>query len=187
MNRLLLLICIGWLCVCLVAASGCGSDEEGPPTSPEATAPDGTVPPQTPGERTPAGDSISARGEEVERIANTALQNVTWEDGATYEETVADLVFRTADLPDAGRGYRTVARWLGDSDWLVTIFMRVVDRSTQPATSSDLRGEFYYDEDSGEFTAANGRGEFALTGSDPCPTPTAESELCPLDKETEVP
>ncbi len=183
MNRLLLLTCIGWLCLCLLAASGCDTEEEGLPATPTATVPEGTAPAQSATPTRPAATGIAARGEEVERLANTAVQRVTWEDGTTYEEPIADLVFRTAGVPDAGRGYRTVARWLGDDKWQVTIAMRVVDRSAQPPTSLDLQGEFYYDDDTGDFTAANGRAEFALTGRNPCPSPDVQSDLCPLDKE----
>ena len=76
-----------------------------------------------------------------------------------------------------------VARWLGDTRWQVTIFMRVVDRSTEPDTVTDLTGEFYYDEERDEFSAANGRALLALTGRNPCPSDQPEPDYCPLDKE----
>jgi hypothetical protein len=76
-----------------------------------------------------------------------------------------------------------VARWLGDTSWQVIIYMRVVDRSTEPETVTDLTGQFYYDEESEEFTAANGRGLFALTGKNPCLSDQPEPEFCPLDEE----
>jgi hypothetical protein len=126
---------------------------------------------------------ISSRGEEVETLANTVVRTVTWEDGTTYEETISDLVFRTAGKPDAGHGHRVVASWLGDTRWQVTIFMRVVDRSVEPAVTLDLQAEFYYDEEKDDFTAANGRALFALTGRDPCTSGQPEPDYCPLDKE----
>ena len=76
-----------------------------------------------------------------------------------------------------------VARRVGDASWQVTIFMRVVDRSTEPPMVTDLPGEFYYDEEKGDFTAANGRRLFALTGGDPCPSGQPDPDYCPLDKE----
>jgi len=126
---------------------------------------------------------ISKRGEDIETLANTVVQQVTWEDGTTYEESISDLVFRTAGKPDAGHGHRVVARWLGDTRWQLIIYMRVVDRSTEPDTVTDLTGEFYYDEEKDEFTAANGRALFALTGGDPCPSGQPDPDYCPLDKE----
>jgi hypothetical protein len=45
-------------------------------------------------------------------------------------------------MPNASHGHRVVAAWLGDARWQVTIFMRVVDRSTEPPTVTDLVGEF---------------------------------------------
>jgi hypothetical protein len=111
------------------------------------------------------------------------VRTVTWEDGTTYEETISDLVFRTAGKPDAGHGHRVVASWLDGARWQVTIFMRVVDRSTEPETVTDLQAEFYYDEEKEDFTAANGRALFALTGRDPCTSGQPEPDYCPLDKE----
>ena len=154
-------------------------------TAPEATP--GSVQPTTPAPEgtptTPAGTDIRLRGENIETVANTVVRQVTWEDGTTYEETIPDLVFRTAGEPDAGQGYRVVARWLGDADWQVSISMRVVDHSTEPATETDLQAEFYYDEDKDEFAAANGRALFALTGLDSCTLDEPEPEYCPLDEE----
>jgi hypothetical protein len=155
------------------------------PTAPEATAgspqPASPSPASTP--PTVLATDISLRGAEIETLANTVVREVTWADGTTYEGTISDLVFRTAGNPDAGHGQRVVARWLGDARWQVTIFMRVVDHSTRPETVTDLVGEFYYDEETDDFTAANGRALFALTGQDPCTSDQAEADYCPLDKE----
>jgi len=99
--------------------------------------------PQSGGTPATAGATdIGLSAEKVESLANTVVRTVTWEDGTTYEGTISDLVFRTAGKPDAGHGYRVVASWLGDARWQVTIFMRVVDRSTEPPTVTDLVGEF---------------------------------------------
>jgi hypothetical protein len=190
MNRTLMAAKIGAICLCVVMAVGCGGGEEDTTATPTATAPQatpGSPEPTTAGPdgtpTIPAMSDIGKRAEEVETLANTVLQQVTWEDGTTYEEIIPDLVLRTAGKPDAGHGYRVVARWLGDTRWLVTIYMRLVDRSTEPETITDLAGEFYYDEETEDFTAANGRGLFALTGKDPCPPGQAEPDYCPLDKE----
>jgi hypothetical protein len=126
---------------------------------------------------------ISLRGEKVETLANTVVRQVTFEDGTTYEGPISELVFRTAGKPDAGHGHRVVAAWLDDARWQVTIFMRVTDHSVEPATSIDLQAEFYYDEEKDEFTAANGRALFALTGRNPCSSGQPEADYCPLDKE----
>jgi hypothetical protein len=190
MNQTLLMIAkLGAICLCVVMAAACGGDEGDIAATPTATAPQATPAspePTSPGPEgtpiTPATD-ISTRGEQIETLANTVLQQVTWEDGTTYEETISDLVFRTAGKPDAGHGHRVVARWLGDTSWQVIIYMRVVDRSTEPQTVTDLTGEFYYGEESAEFTAANGRGLFALTGKNPCLSDQPEPEYCPLDEE----
>jgi hypothetical protein len=112
--------------------------------------------------------NISSRGERVESLANTVVRRVAWEEGTTYEGSISYLVFRTAGKPDVGHGHRVVARWVGDASWQVTIFMRVVDRSTEPPMVTDLPGEFYYDEEKDEFAAANGRARFALTDRNPC-------------------
>jgi hypothetical protein len=119
-------------------------------------------------------------------VANTVVRRVVWEDGTTQEGTISNLVFRTAGKPEAGHGHRVVARWLDDARWQVTIFMRVVDRSTEPSTVTDLVAEFYYDENKDEFTAANGRAVLALTGRNPCTSGQAEPDYCPLDKELEL-
>lgn len=188
MNKRLLLPPLIAACSCLLVAAGCAAEEETAATPTAVSQATPTTP--QPGSPTPEGTpltvtagDISMRGDKVETVANTTVLQVEWEDGATYVETIPDLIFRTAARPDAGRGYRTVARWLGDNRWQVTIFMRVVDRSTEPQTVLDLQAEFYYDEGKNEFTAANGRGEFALSGQNPCPSPETESEYCPLDKE----
>ena len=166
-----------------VAAVACGSDsdETSPsPTSPAATA--ATMGSQTPTSVLPGSD-LSARGEEVERVADTSVQHVTWADGTVYEETIPTLILRTLGQPDAPSGRRVVARWLEGERWQVTIFTRIEDRSTDPPTVTDLRAEFYYDEGSEEFEAANGRASFALTGRDPCASDEPPDDLCPLDKE----
>lgn len=189
MNRTLMVAKLGAICLCVALAVGCAEEEEKTTATPTATAPQTT--PVSPEPTTPRPDgtpttpatSISTRGEEIETLANTVLQQVTWEDGTTYEETISDLVFRTAGKSDAGHGHRVVARWLGETRWQVIIYMRVVDRSTDPQTITDLTGEFYYDEESGEFTAANGRAVFALTGRDPCLSDQPEPGYCPLDEE----
>jgi hypothetical protein len=121
--------------------------------------------------------------EEVERLANTLVRRVTWEDGTTYEGTIPDLVFHTVGKPDAGEGHRVVASWLAGARWQVTIFMRVGDRSTEPPTVTDLVGQFYYDEEKDEFAAANGRALFALTGRNSCTSTQPDPDYCPLDKE----
>jgi hypothetical protein len=183
MNRTLIVAALGTICLCVAMAAGCAEEEADIAATPTPTTPEATrASPQPP---TPGATDISKRGEEIETLANTALQQVTWEDGTTYEESISDLVFRTAGKPDAGHGHRVVARWLADTSWQVTIFMRVVDRSTDPETVTDLTGEFYYDEEKDEFTAANGRGLLALTGRNPCTGAQPEPDYCPLD--TEVP
>ena len=190
MNRTLMVATLGATCLCVVMAVGCGGDEEDITATPTATAPQatpGSPEPTTPGAGvtpiTPGVSDISKRGEEIETLANTVPQQVTWEDGTTYEETISELVFRTAGKPDAGHGHRVVARWLGDTRWQVVIYMRVVDRSTEPETVTDLTGEFYYEEETDDFTAANGRGLLALTGKDPCLPGQEEPDYCPLDEE----
>jgi len=190
MNRILTVAQLVAVCFSLLLVAACGGGEEqtaatptgavseGTPASPQPTSPSDEVTPLP-----VTATNISARGAEVESLANTVVQHVTWEDGTTYEETISDLVFRTAGKPDAGHGHRVVARWLGDTSWQVIIYMRVVDRSTDPETVTDLVGEFYYDEEKDEFTAANGRGVFALTGRDPCLSDQPEPGYCPLDEE----
>ena len=174
-----------------IAAAACGSDGDdtsptSPPATPEAT---GTQTPSTPAAASqtpstgPPGSDVSQRGENVEKVADTALQELTWADGTTYEETIAALMLRSADRPGAPHGRRVVARWLGDDRWQVTIFIHIEDRSTDPPTVIDLRGELYYDESSETFEPANGRASFAFTGRDPCTGAQPPAELCPLDKE----
>jgi len=161
-----------------MTATPTGAVSDATPTSPLSASPSpGGLP------ITVTATDISSRGEKVERLANSGPRRVTWEDGTTYEESMSDLVFRTAGKPDASHGQRVVARWLGDARWQVTIFMRVVDRSTEPPTETNLVGEFYYDEEMDEFAAANGRALFALTGQDPCTSDQPELDYCPLDNE----
>jgi hypothetical protein len=190
MNRSLLIAQLGAICLCVVMAVACGGGEEDIAATPTATTPEatpGSPQPTTPSPggtpTTPRATDISSRGEKAESLANTVARRVTWEDGTTYEESISDLVFRSAGKPDAGHGHRVTARWLGDARWQVTIFMRVVDRSTEPSTVTDLVGEFYYDEEKDEFAAANGRGLFALTGQNPCTSGEPQPDYCPLDKE----
>jgi hypothetical protein len=182
MNRILLAVQIGAVCFCLLLMAACGDDGDSttPAASPTTPTEDGTPIPAT-------VSGISARGEKVEEVANTVEQQVTWEDGTTHKGTISDLVFETIGKPDAGHGHRVVARWLGDTSWQVTISMRVVDRSTEPPTEYSLQGEFYYDEETDEFTAANGRGLFALTGENPCEDTPPDPDYCPLDKEVASP
>jgi hypothetical protein len=181
---------LGAICLCVVMATGCAGEETDIAATSTATAPQATPASPDPASPSPGGTpitvtaaDISSRGEKVERVANSEPRRVTWEDGTTYEESMSDLVFRTAVKPDASHGQRVVARWLGDASWQVTIFMRVVDRSTEPPTETNLVGEFYYDEEKDEFTAANGRALFALTGQDPCTSDQPELDYCPLDNE----
>jgi len=169
------------ICLCLAMAVGCEGEETSTTATPSATSPEAT--PASPHPVSPSPTDISSRGEEVETLANTVARKITWEDGTTYEATIPDLVFRTAGMPDAGYGHRVVASWLDDARWQVTISMRVTDHSVEPATSIDLQAEFYYDEEKNEFTAANGRALFALTGQDPCESDQPEPDYCPLDKE----
>ena len=166
-----------------VAAVACGSDSD--ETSPSPTSAAGTAAAtasQTPAS-VPPGSDLSQRGEEVEKVADASVQRVTWADGTVYEETLPTLILRTLGQPDAPSGRRVVARWLEGERWQVTIFTRIEDRSTDPPTVTDLRAEFYYDEGSKTFEPANGRGYFALKGSDPCASDEPPDDLCPLDKE----
>jgi len=174
-----------------IVAAGCGSDgdDTSPTTAPATTEATGTQiasPPatvsQTPSTSPPRSD-LSQRGENVEKVADTVLQKVTWADGTAYEETIAALMLRTIDRPGAPHGRRVVARWLEDDRWLVTIYIHIEDRSTDPPTVIDLIGELYYDESSETFEPANGRASFAFTGRDPCTGAQPPAELCPLDKE----
>jgi hypothetical protein len=176
------------VCFCLLVTAACaGQEEDMAPTPTGAVSESTPAQPASPGpEGTPATagpTDISSRGEEIETLANSVARKITWEDGTAYEATISDLVFRTAGKPDAGQGRRVVASWLGDARWQVTIFTRVSDHSTEPETVTDLIGEFYYDEEKDEFTAANGRALFALTGQDPCASDQPEPDYCPLDKE----
>jgi hypothetical protein len=178
MRIVALLLCLGMAAV----AVACGSDSD--ETSPSATSPAGTAAAsvsQTPASVPPASD-LSQRGEEVERVADTSVQRVTWADGTVYEETIPTLILRTLGQPDAPSGRRVLASWLEGERWQVTIFTHLEDRSTDPPTVTDLRAEFYYDEGSGTFEAANGRASFALTGRDPCASDKPSADLCPLDK-----
>jgi len=162
-------------------AVACGSDgDDASPTSTPATP--AAVESEVPGTPLPRSE-LSIRGENVEKVANTSLQRVTWADGTVYEEIIPSLILRTIDRPDAPHGRRVVAAWLGDDRWQVTIFTRIEDRTTDPTTVIDLRAEFYYDEGSNTFEPANGRGYFALKGSDPCASDEPPDDLCPLDKE----
>jgi len=166
-----------------VAAVACGSDND--KTSPSSTPAAGTstaTGSETAGATPPRSD-LSLRGEEVERVADSAIQRVTWADGNTYEETIPTLIMRTLGQPDAPHGRRVLAAWVEDDRWQVTIFTHIEDRSTDPPTVTDLLAEFYYDEGTGEFEAANGRASFALTGRDPCASDEPPTDLCPLDKE----
>lgn len=161
-----------------LVVAGCGSDggETSPTSAPATTAS------QTPSTALPRSD-LSLRGENVERVADSAVQRVTWADGTVHEETIPALMLRTVDRPDAPHGRRVVARWLDDDRWQVTIFLHMEDRSTDPPTVVDLRAELYYDEGSTAFEPANGRAYFALTGRDPCASDQPSADLCPLDKE----
>ena len=163
------------------AAVACGSDSDETSPIPTSGTPEATTS-QTPATM-PSGSDLSKRGEEVEKVTDTAVQRVTWADGKTYEEILPTLVLRTIGRPDAPSGRRVVARWLDGTRWLVSILTRVEDRSTDPATVIDLRAEFYYDETSKVFEPANGRGYFALKGTDPCASEEPSADLCPLDKE----
>jgi len=176
--RIVLLVVISAL---LAVAVACGSDsDETPPTS--APASPGATESQTPGTPIPRSD-LSLRGEEVEKVADTAVQHVTWADGNSYDETLPTLILRTLGKPDAPSGRRVLASWLEGERWLVTIFTHLEDQSTSPPTVTDLLAEFYYDEGSKKFEAVNGRGSFALTGRDPCASDKPAADLCPLDKE----
>ncbi|MCJ7510813.1 MAG: hypothetical protein MUP14_08005 [Dehalococcoidia bacterium] len=190
MKRTFALAQIAAMCLCVAIAVGCGEEETPIAATPSATAPEATPGSPQPASPRPAGTpatagptDISSRGDEVETLANTVAQKVTWEDGATYEAPIPDLVFRTAGMPNAGRGHRVEAIWLEDGKWQVIISMRVTDHWVDPVISVDLRAEFYYDEEKAEFTAANGRALFALTGRDSCTSDQPEPDYCPLDKE----
>ena len=167
----------------VLLAAGCGSD--GDQTSPTAAPATPTALAVSQGSPTssPVRSDISRRGEDVEKVADTVAQRVTWADGTVFEETIWTLMLRTLGRPDASHGRRVVARWLEDDRWQVTLLLHMEDRSTDPPTVTALRGEFYYDEVSGAFEAANGRGSFALTGRDPCASDKPPADLCPLDKE----
>ena len=165
-----------------VLVAGCGSD--GGETSPTPTP--ATLMPTTESQASATvlpGSDLPLRGENVEKVANSAVQRVTWADGTVYEEIISTLMLRTLGRPDAPQGRRVVARWLGEDRWQITIFLRTEDRSTDPPTVIDLVGELYYDERSGVFEAANGRAYFAFTGRDPCASDEPPDDLCPLDKE----
>jgi hypothetical protein len=168
-----------------VVAVGCGSNgDEATPTGVAGTS----TATGTPGSfATPSARSeLSLRGEEVERVADSAVQKVTWPDGTVYEEPIYTLMLRTLGKPDAPQGRRVVARWLADDRWQVTIFLRMEDRSTDPKTVIDLRADFSYEEGTGVFEPVNGRAVFAFTGRDPCASDEPPADLCPLDKEIEL-
>ena len=166
----------------LALAAACGSDgDQTPPTSPSAT-----LMPTTESQASATvlpGSDLPLRGENVEKVANSAVQRVTWADGTVYEESIPTLMLRTIDRPDAPHGRRVVASSLGDDRWQITIFLRTEDPSTDPPTVIDLVGELYYDERSGVFEAANGRAYFAFTRRDPCASDEPPADICPLDKE----
>jgi hypothetical protein len=167
--------------VIAIVAAGCGSnsDETSPTSAPATPTVTGSqVPPIT----IPRSE-LSLRGENVEKVADSAVQRITWPDGTVYEETIPALMLTTVGRPDAPHGRRVVARWLEDDRWQVTIFLRIEDHSTDPPTVIDLRAELYYDEGSSAFEPANGRAYFALTGRDPCASDQPSADLCPLDKE----
>ena len=167
-----------------IVAIGCGSDGDG--ASPTAAPATSTATGSTTTPVTPSGRSeLSLRGEDVERVADSAVQKVTWPDGTVYEEPIYTLMLRTLGKPDAPHGRRVVARWLEDERWLVTIFLRTEDRSTDPKTVIDLSAEFSHEEGSGVFEPVNGRAVFAFTGRDPCASDEPSADLCPLDKEIE--
>jgi hypothetical protein len=176
-----LLVVLG---VALLAA-GCGSDGDQASPTPTAATPTSPAVSQASPSGSPVRSDVSLRGENVEKVADSAVQQVTWADGTVYQETIPVLMLRTLGRPDASHGRRVVARWLEDNRWQVTIFLRMEDRSTDPPTVIDLQAEFYYDEGSGAFEAANGRAAFALTGRDPCAGNEPSADLCPLDKEVE--
>jgi hypothetical protein len=165
----------------LALAIACGSDGDGVTATSTPATPATTATP-TPPAGPSARSEISLRGENIETVADSAVQKVTWADGTVYEEILPSLILRTIGKPDAPHGRRVVARWLEDEHWQVTIFMHIEDRTTDPTTVIDLRAEFYYDENSQTFEPANGRGYFALKGIDPCASDEPPADLCPLDK-----
>jgi glucose/arabinose dehydrogenase len=166
-----------------VLAVGCGSGGDQASPTPTPATPTASAASQASPSGSPVHSDLSLRGENVEKVANSAVQTVTWADGTVYEETIWALMLRTLGQPDASHGRRVVARWLEDDRWQVTIFLHMEDRSTDPPTVTDLQAEFYYDEASGTFEAANGRASFALTGRDPCAGNQPAADLCPLDKQ----
>ena len=168
-----------------ITAIGCGSNgDEGSPTTAPATSTVGGTP--APGFTPSSRSELSLRGENVERVADSVVQKVTWPDGTVYEETIPTLMLRTLGTPDAPQGRRVVARWLEDERWQVTIYLRTEDRSTDPPTVIDLRADFSHEEGSGVFEPVNGRAVFAFTGRDPCTSDNPPADLCPLDKEIEL-
>jgi len=165
----------------LAMAIACGSDGD-QTTSTSASATPAAAGSPVPGTELPRSD-LALRGEDVEKVADTAVQQVTWADGTAYEETIPILILRTIGRPDASSGRRVVSDWLGDDHWQVTIFTRTEDPSTDPPGVIDLLAEFFYDGGSNTFEPANGRAYFALKGSDPCASDEPPADLCPLDKE----
>ncbi len=190
MKRAWLVIGLGVLAFCVLAVA-CGDEEEdASPTPATSATPAGTATPGT-AVASPAGTprpgQPSLSGEEVEHLVNDLVREVTFGD-ETVEEPIPDLIVRTAAEPGVGRGYRTVALFK-EGRWQVSIHMRLSDPSatpsgTPPATPEplDLRADFYYDEETGEITGANGRGQFALTGENPCSPEEIESGECNLDE-----
>jgi len=165
-------------------AVACGSEANDMSATATPTALPGTTGTQASTPTTPVPRSeLALRGEAVEHTADSAVQRVTWADGTEYQEILPTLILRTLGQPDAPHGRRVVAEWLEDNRWLVTIFIRIQDRSTEPPTPIDLVAQFHYDEGSGAFEAVNGRASFALTGRDPCAAGEPPADLCPLDKE----
>lgn len=182
MKRVWLVIGLGVLAVCLLAAA-CGEEEEDAATAtPAATGTPATAVASPIGTPWPGQPSLS--GEEVEHLVNELVRKVTFGD-ETVEETIPDLIVRTAAEPGVGRGYRTVALFK-DGRWQITIYMRLRDPSATPSPTPslylDLRADFYYDEETEEITGANGRGQFALTGKNPCSPEEIESGECDLDE-----
>ena len=171
---------LGVLALSLLTVACGGDDEETPPTTGTATTPGTATATATGTTGTPRPGQPSLDGEEVEHLVNDLVQKVTFGD-ETVEETVPDLVVRTAGDPDAGRGFRTVALFK-DGTWQVTIYMRIREEGAPPDTFLDMQADFYYDEKAEKLTGANGRGQFALTGKNPCSPKEIESGDCELDE-----
>jgi hypothetical protein len=192
MKRAWVAIGAGMLALCVLAVA-CGDEEE--EGLPGTATPAGTATPETAVASpvgTPRPGQPSLGGEEVEHLVNDLVREVTFGD-ETVEEPIPDLIVRTAAEPGVGRGYRTVALFR-DGRWRVTIYMRLRAPSGTPSGTPsetpsetpspflDLRADFYYDEETEEITGANGRGQFALTGKNPCSPEEIESGDCNLDE-----